>query len=384
MRGQFITEMMFALSACLLGAPLAGCLDFDGSELADLAGGGGGQLDVDSENGFADAPNGGSDTSGRVFYVSGDGDDDADGLSAEASFKTLNRAGEVVRAGDTIAILPGVYAQDLRLEAIGDADAPITIRGTEPGAILDGENRMIVGIWCTECVNVAIEDLEVRNYSDVGILVTLSSDVTMRRLEVHGNGNAATLEYVEGYGIMAEDSQRITIEDNEVYANGPSPQRPGRLMGTGIDTFGNTDVVIRNNFSHHNIGGGILVEDSVNVLIEGNVVTGNDLDASAEKWWDGGLWLDGGHDVTVRNNTFTDNLGPGIVISNEDNQQVFGYVLENNTSTGNYYGIYIWNFGTSDFPPEDILLRSGNVLSPNSRQDVWIEALPCPPEDPCD
>ena len=128
-------------------------------------------------------------------------------------------------------------------------------------------------------------------------------------------------------------------------------------------------------------GGGILVEDSTGVLVEGNQIFDNDLDVSADEWWDGGIWLDGGSNVTIRGNTFTNNRGPGIEISDEDIQRPFGYVLENNTSTGNYYGIYIWNFGSTDFPPDSVLRRSGNTFSGNSRQDVWIEAMPCP--TPC-
>ena len=177
---------------------------------------------------------------------------------------------------------------------------------------------------------------------------------------------------VEGYGIQVDECQSVTVENNDVYQNGPQPQLPGRLMGTGINTYMCTDCVIRNNQSHDNIGGGILVEDSVNVLVEGNEALSNDLDATAEEWWDGGIWVDGGHDVTVRNNTFRGNLGPGIQISDEDLQQPYGYVIENNVSTENYYGIYIWNFGTSQFPPENVLRMLNNQISANTVQDVWI------------
>ena len=120
------------------------------------------------------------------------------------------------------------------------------------------------------------------------------------------------------------------------------------------------------------VGGRILVEDSSNVLVEGNEVYANDLDATLEEWWDGGIWLDGGHNVVVRDNIFRDNLGPGIQISDEDHQQPYGHVFENNVSTGNYYGIYVWNFGTSDFPPENVLRMLNNQISGNTRQNIWI------------
>lgn len=105
---------------------------------------------------------------------------------------------------------------------------------------------------------------------------------------------------------------------------------------------------------------------------ENNEAYGNDLDASVDEWWDGALWLDGGKNVIIRNNYFHDNLGPGIEISDEDFQNPTGYVLENNRSINNYYGIFIWNFGTNDWPDESIIKRSGNDFSENSIKDVWI------------
>ena len=180
---------------------------------------------------------------------------------------------------------------------------------------------------------------------------------------------------LEGYGIHADESANILIENNDVFENGPQPKVfPDRLMGTGINTYRITDSVIRNNLSHGNIGGGILVEDSEDVLVENNEVYANDCDATSDDWWDGGIWLDGGRSVTIRNNVFRDNLGPGIEISDEDFQSPTGYILEDNISTGNYYGIFIWNFGATDWPPEEVLQRSGNQFTDNTRQDVWIVA----------
>ena len=84
--------------------------------------------------------------------------------------------------------------------------------------------------------------------------------------------------------------------------------------------------------------------------------------------------MDGGSYIFVRNNIFRNNLGPGIEISDEDLQNPIKYVLENNISTNNYYGIFIWNFGTSDWPPDSVLMQSGNQFTDNICQDIWIEA----------
>lgn len=320
----------------------------------------------------------------RTYYVSNQGDDDADGSDVGTAYRTIGRALEVAVPGDTVLIRAGTYHEELMLEGIGGPDLPITIRGEGDGTVLDGQNVMSMGLWCERCSNLIFEKLEIRNFTDVGIGVSLSSGITMRHLRVHHNGtNPQLVDWeIEGYGIQAEESSDVTIENNDVYRNGPQPRMPGRL-GTGIDTFALTDSVIRGNRSHDNTGGGILVEDGVRIVVEGNEVVGNYLDASPDEWWDGGLWLDGGHDVTVRDNVFRDNRGPGIQISDEDHQQPYGYLLEGNTVTGNYYGVYIWNFGSSDVPPEDVLRMSNNDISGNERMEIWIVPWECPPPDPC-
>lgn len=309
------------------------------------------------------------------YYVSTNGNDNNDGTGMDNTFRTISHAFEVVQPGETILVLAGTYYEGIELEELGNSSAAITLRGEADTTILDGQRVRTLGIWCENCTNLIFEDLEIRNYTDIGIGALYSSSITMRNLTVHNNGFAVQLTgwELEGYGIDADQCSNVLIENNVVYQNGPNPQTD-ILMGTGINTFGCTNSTIRNNQCYENIGGGILVEDGVNVLVEGNNVYKNDLDASADEWWDGGLWVDGGHDIIIRNNTFTGNLGPGIEISDEDFQNPYGYVLENNTCTGNYYGIFIWNFGSNDWPVENIIKHSGNQFTGNSRKNVWIIA----------
>lgn len=316
------------------------------------------------------------------IYVSPQGSDDNDGSSREQAFASVKQALESAQAGDIVLVSEGVYTEGIELEEL---IGPIVIIG-EGDVVLDGERKIRMGIWCENCTNITFDNLTFRNYTDVGIGVYLSDQIVMRNLTVHNNGFAVQLVDwdFEGYGIMVDESSNVLVEYNVVYENGPNPQIfPDFLMGTGIDIYGCTHCQMMYNQVYNNTGG-TLVEDSVDVLVEGNEIWGNDLDASIDEWWDGGLWIDGGHDITARNNIFYDNLGPGIQVSNEDNQKVYGYVLENNISTGNYFGIYVWNFGTSDFPDESILKMIGNTFANNSRQDILINDWECPPDDPCE
>ncbi len=310
-----------------------------------------------------------------IYYVSNSGDDDNNGMSESSAFKTIAKALSTVSPGGTVRILAGVYNESIGVQSCGSLSSVITIEGFNAIPILDGENEKTIGVFFENSNNYIIKNLKIINYTDIGIGFSNGSNLILTNLEVAENGHAVQLKdwELEGYGVDVDYSENIQISDCKVYRNGPDPQIiPDYIMGTGINTYGNTNVIIKNNKSYNNIGGGILVEDSFEVIVEENEVYGNDLDASVDEWWDGGLWLDGGANVIVRNNHFHDNKGPGIEISDEDKQNPTGYELINNISTDNYYGIFIWNFGTNDWPPESIIKRADNDFSGNSIQDVWI------------
>lgn len=314
------------------------------------------------------------------WFVSPGGDDDDDGRTTGSAFRTISKAVGVADPGDTITILPGTYSEQVDMRLAGGAGQAIVIRGHVDGQakarpVLDGRRTLAFGVRLRECRNIVIENLEVKDFKTAGIEVLTSSDIRISNNVVHDNGFAPTYGgsiSCEGYGINADEVERITIDGNETYGNGPGPAcRDTDNLGTGINTYELRDSVIRANHSHHNIGGGILVEDSRNVLVVNNLVEENDLKALT--WWDGGLWVDGGRDITVRDNVFRHNIGPGIQISDEDNQNPTGYVLEDNLITENYYGIYIWNFGVCPFPGEGVLRMTGNEIVDNTRRDIWCE-----------
>ncbi len=319
------------------------------------------------------------------IYVSANGDDANDGRSRDRPLRTISKAVELVVPGETVLVLPGTYNEQVEVASKGDASDPIIIKGLGGTPVLDGQGQLQYGFHVVDSEGLVFENMELRGYSNEGIGFFTSSDVTARALVVHDNGfdNTNPDADREGFGINVDDCQRVVVEDNEVYANGPGAElRANDVLGTGIDTWGSQDVIIRRNNVHDNIGGGIRVEDSTAVRVSDNTVSSNDADASKWEWWDAGLWIDGGSDVVAADNRFESNLGPGIQVSDEDRQLPKGYVLENNVSTGNYYGIYVWNFGSCPYPPEDVLRLSGNDFAGNSRQDVLCEVLPCP--QPCD
>lgn len=308
-----------------------------------------------------------------IYYVSVNGSDKNSGLDSAHALKTIAQALSQVKPGGTIRILPGTYNESLGISGLGSTFAQTIITGWQGIPVLTGNQQLPIALVCEQCSGIVLRQMHVEGYTDAGLLITQSQNITIKELEVAENGHAAQLTdwELEGYGIHVDGSKQVVIRDNELYNNGPSPQiAPDRLMGTAINTYGNTDVQIINNRAHNNIGAGILVEDSYQVRIDSNELYENNLDATAANWWDGALWIDGGANISASYNQMHDNLGPGIQISDEDRQNPANYTLTGNLCTGNYYGIYIWNFGSTNWPA--CITRSNNHFSNNSRQNIWI------------
>lgn len=82
----------------------------------------------------------GSQAYGSTWYVSAaSGSDNAVGLSSTKSFKTIQKACQVVQAGDTVVVFPGVYFGPIELKRAGTLKSPIVFK-TDAVA----KNRVVV------------------------------------------------------------------------------------------------------------------------------------------------------------------------------------------------------------------------------------------------
>jgi hypothetical protein len=68
-----------------------------------------------------------------IWYVSPQGSDAQDGRNPGTAFKTVGRAVEAAKAGDTILIAPGAYDQDLpaQVGAARSANIAVSVLGSE-------------------------------------------------------------------------------------------------------------------------------------------------------------------------------------------------------------------------------------------------------------
>ncbi|MEW6716873.1 MAG: right-handed parallel beta-helix repeat-containing protein [Chloroflexota bacterium] len=324
------------------------------------------------------------------LYVSPEGDDSNPG-SEDLPLRTLGYALCNLVPGQTLTILPGVYRESVIMGAFGDSRAPIVIRASpevESRPVLDGESSRTMGIALVESINIVIEGLEFRNYTDEGLYVLGGSDIVIRGNKFAANGRASMDpdHDGEGFGVNVLGVSHVLIVGNEVADNGPDEERwKNFTLGTGINTYGNRDVIIRDNYIHGTIGGGILVEDSLDVLVESNHIENNQLDANGD-YWDGGIWVDGGNNITLLGNAIVDNNGPGIVLSDEDVQYPeasHGYVVEGNQISGNLVGMFIWNWGQCPVE-ESIVEMKDNLLAGNQDGEVWCVEWECGEGQPCE
>src|SRR5687767_12337385 len=93
----------------------------DGKAAAPAAAPGGGPADPRLAEEFARRPK---------FYVSTAGSNGNNG-SAGFPFRTIQKAADVARPGDTVLIRPGVYREQVRLRTSGTAEKRITFRAWE-------------------------------------------------------------------------------------------------------------------------------------------------------------------------------------------------------------------------------------------------------------
>jgi parallel beta-helix repeat protein len=183
---------------------------------------------------------------GKIYYVSGTGNDQNNGLKEDAAFRTLQEAAYLVEAGDTVYVMNGTYTSSYSTilniaNKHGKADAPITFTAY-PGhtpVLKAGKN-----IWN-------------------GISISGSSYVVVEGLTLVGARDEITLEYA--------------LQEKE-NMNNPATSGNGISVGilrNGNKTLHSHHITINNNNVSKFPGAGIVTTQSDYITVENNVVSGN-------------------------------------------------------------------------------------------------------------
>ncbi|MGH0542159.1 right-handed parallel beta-helix repeat-containing protein [Bacillus cereus] len=348
------------------------------------------------------------------YYVSPTGSDLNFG-TLDQPFATIQKAANVVKEGSTIYIRSGVYNQKVRVTHSGASEAPITFQNyQDEKVILDGSKVKLEddGLFTIEDKNyIQVKGLEFRNLKStkvnettIGIYITgTGSHIEIRNNYIHHieanvkNGNAHGIA-VYGTSSSAQNNINHIVIDNNEITNLKLGLSEAIAVNGNVDSFevtnnkvhdnnnigivliGHEGVspvasldqarngVVRNNIVHHNSSinntsyneysaDGIYVDGGKQIIIEQNQSYENDLGIEVASEHAG----KSASQITVRDNTISNNIMSGIAIGGYDSKQ--GYA-ENNTITNNV----IYKNDTKDQESDQIELNydtRNNVITNN-------------------
>ncbi|MBN2269474.1 MAG: right-handed parallel beta-helix repeat-containing protein [Sedimentisphaerales bacterium] len=257
------------------------------------------------------------------------GSDENPGSEAKP-LRTVQKAADIARAGDTILVRSGVYREHVVLRFSGRQGKPIVLKnypgehpviqpgelGKEPpghSLLLQAEEgyQRPIG-WIT------IEGLEIR-YGWDGVKIYNTHDIIIRNCSIHENWNQ---------GILG-NGNRVLIDRNIIAGNGTNKEVARNLVH-GIYATGSA-FTITNNLIHSNTAYGIQVaaydykKDSMagpeyaeakDWLIANNTIALNKNRAGIV------IWQDGVENCIVQNNIFYKNGGVnGILFYTQENRR---------------------------------------------------------------
>jgi hypothetical protein len=220
--------------------------------------------------------------SAATYYVNlAAGNDSNSGLLATSPWRTIQKAANTMRAGDTCLVAPGVYDERVTVTRSGAAGAPITFKGTGEGVATHGftlDSYTTVGY-------VIIEGFEISTPrtlswdvwstgSGVSLVNTQHCEVrnnyihnTVREgIMIFGNGakdgwsssnniiSGNRIAYAGAYAGITLNGAAQLIENNDISHTIQHPLYPTLSTAAGADAdgikFAGRDHVIRGNHIH--------------------------------------------------------------------------------------------------------------------------------------
>jgi hypothetical protein len=242
----------------------------------------------------------------RVFYVDPRGSDANSGSSA-APFRSLQRAADVVQAGDTVIARSGIYSGSGRIVSLdrsGTADHWITFRSERKwGAVIDGRDSGTEGWYFGPGVSfVRVEGFEIRNLREHAFDTYGGGvhDLVIAHNHVHHIGRYCTDTSNGRTGAsLGAGSIRVTLDGNVWHDIGR--YAPGE-QGCSPKS---------RNYQNHDHG--IYVADADDIIISNNLFYNFRRGWAVHRYFSGGNQSSG---LVIANNTFVgaNPYRPGQVI----------------------------------------------------------------------
>ncbi len=216
-------------------------------------------------------------THATEYFIGPDGDDEAAG-SREAPWRSIERANDALRPGDTAVFLPGEYAGTISPANNGLAGAPIAYRSAEPRAArLIPDDGEIISLDGHEHITIADFHIDGQMRANWG-QVTDSDHITISGCEMR-NGprtmvfrgcthlrlidNHLSADRMRGDMVHVLQSSEVLIEGNSITRVGHCPLRIANCF----------HVVVRANVFRAEWGRNYEFWHNGRLLIEDNIIT---------------------------------------------------------------------------------------------------------------
>ena len=276
--------------------------------------------------GFATRSDALPEPSGGTLYVAPGGDDGNAGTDPAHPLRTIQRAADLAQAGDLVSIAPGVYRESVNVPRSGTAVAPIVIRGSAPGAILDGADAAIAAGVAWTAVGGGVYS-RVTGFAtghvvtDAGRLFRYDSLASLQALAAgapggfHFDGATLHVRFADNSapfahamhvarledGFVLDGRSHVRIEDLEIRHYGAGD------YGKGVYLRYASDCTVRGCRIHEVGSAGVWVKGGERNLIEDNEIW----DTSIAAWpWDESKGSSAENNAV----SLTNDLGQGTVI----------------------------------------------------------------------
>lgn len=258
--------------------------------------------------------------------------------------ESIQAAVKKAKPGDTIKVMPGIYHELVFIDKDDIHLFGVVQHGRWP--VMDGENKLNDGILVAGH-NVTIERMKVKGYLGNGIMTQGSNNFKILRNVVEGPSSFYGIFPQFGKNGLVAYNTVTGIEDAAIYVG----------MSENIDVLYNE--------TYANVMG-IEIENSYNILVEGNSVYDNSTGISVVLF--PGLPIKGAENTIVRNNFVTNNNHPNFARE--------GSLLRKRD------GIGIWIFAADETSIEDNLIKGNNSAGVFLSDHGNYSAAPDPKMDP--
>jgi parallel beta-helix repeat protein len=255
-----------------------------------------------------------------TYFVATTGNDAASGVTLNTPFRTIQHALDVARnPGDVVAVRGGVYHEHVTFRASGSAaGGSIVLKNyAAERPILDG-----AGLSGGDMVTidnrgfVEVSGFEIRNNTGVndgsGIRITgQGGRITIRNNVIHEMRGVSAMGITVYGTLTAGPIANLVIDQNQIYNCDPSPSEALTLNGNVAGfTVSNNLVHDVNNIGIDLIGGEPDINPDPSLVARNGSVRGNTVYQARSNYgggYAGGIYVDGGKNITVENNTSYQN-----------------------------------------------------------------------------